>query len=54
MTFSKTVEQVKSMFSYGLVYKNRAYFENRGPNWSKLGSFVDKHHVLHVIDIMFG
>ena len=32
------------------MYKNRAYFENIGPNWSKLGSFVDiKHHILHVI-----
>ena len=36
---------MKSMFSKGLVYKNRAYFENSGPNWSKLGSFVDKHHI---------
>ena len=25
-----------------------------GPNWSKLGSFVDKHHILHVTDLIFG
>ena len=25
-----------SMFSEGLVYKNRAYFENSGPDWGKL------------------
>ena len=36
------------------MYKNRAYFENSGSNWSKLGSFVDKHHILHVIDLIFG
>ena len=30
------------------------YFENIGPNWSKLGSFVDEHHTLHVIDLIFG
>ena len=34
------------------MYKNRPYFENSGPNWSKLGSFVDKHHILHVIDLI--
>ena len=33
------------------MYKNRAYFENSGPNWSKLGSFVDKHHILHMTDL---
>ena len=42
------------MFSLGLVYKSRAYFENSGPNWSKLGSFADKRHLLHVIDLIFG
>ena len=33
------------------MYKNCPYFENSGPNcsWSKLGSFVDKHKILHVI-----
>ena len=30
------------------------YFENSGPNWSKLGSFLDKHHISHVIDLIFG
>ena len=35
------------------VYKNRAYFENSGSNWSKLGSFVDKHHILYVISFNF-
>ena len=25
--------------------QNRPYFENSGPKWSKLGSFVDKHHI---------
>ena len=47
-------ERSKGMFSQGLVYKNRLYLENSGPNWSKLGSFLDKHHILHVIDLMFG
>ena len=28
----------KSMFSKDLVYKNRPYFENSGPNGSKLDS----------------
>ena len=42
------------MFSQGLVYKNRSNFENDGPNWRKLGSFVNKHHVLYVIDLSFG
>ena len=42
------------MFSQGLVYKNPAYFENSDPNWSKLGSFVDKHHILHFIELIFG
>ena len=39
----------------GLVYENRPYFHNSGPNWSKPGSFVDNHHtcVLHVIDLIF-
>ena len=23
------------------------YFENTGPDWNKLGSFEDKHHILH-------
>ena len=41
----------KSMFS--LMHKNRTYFENIGPNWSKLSTFVDKHHTLHVIDLIF-
>ena len=45
---------LKSMFSEGLVYKNRAYFETSGPKWSKLGSFVNKHYILHVIDLIFG
>ena len=37
-----------------LMYKNCAYFEYSGPNWSKLGSFGDKHHILHVIDLILG
>ena len=36
------------------VQKYRAYFENSGLNWSKLGGFVDKHHISHVIDLIFG
>ena len=28
------------------MYKNRPYFGNNGPNWSKRSSFVDKHHIL--------
>ena len=35
------------------VYKTLENFENIGPNWSKLGSFVGKHHILHVIDLAF-
>ena len=31
------------------MYKNRMHFQNSGPNQSKLGSFVDKHHIIHVI-----
>ena len=34
--------------------QKRPYFENSGPNWSKLGTFVDKYHTLHVIDLIFG
>ena len=33
------------------MYKNRPYFENSGPNRSKLGSFVDKRHILYVTDL---
>ena len=44
----------KSKFNKGLVHKKRENFENSGLNWSKLGSFVDTHHILHVIDSMFG
>ena len=32
----------------------RENFENNGPNWSKPGSFVDKYHILHVVDLIFG
>ena len=28
--------------------QNRPYFKNSGPYWNKLGSFVDKHHILQV------
>ena len=35
------------------MYKNRPYFENSGPNWSKLCSFVHKHHISNVIDLIF-
>ena len=27
-------------------------YENSGPNWSKLGSFIDKRHIIHVIDLI--
>ena len=37
------------MISYRVAYKNLEYFKNVGPNWSKVGSFVDKHHRLYVI-----
>ena len=43
-----------SIVNYRAVYKNLEYFENIGPNWSKLGSFVDKHRTLDVIDLIFG
>ena len=36
------------------VYKNLEYPENMCPNWRKLGSFTDKHHILHLIDFIFG
>ena len=42
------------MFSQGLVSKYRAYFENGGPNSNKLGSCVDEHHTLYMIDLIFG
>ena len=42
------------MFSQGLINKNRAYFEKSRPKCSKFGSFVDKHHIAHVIDSNFG
>ena len=32
------------------MYQNRAYFENSGSNWSKRGTCVDKHHILHLIN----
>ena len=34
--------------------QNLPYFENSGPNWTKLGSFIYKHHILHVVDVIFG
>ena len=43
---------IKSMVSYRAVYKNLKYFENIASNWSKLGSLVDKRHMLHVIDLI--
>ena len=36
------------------VQKSPLFFANTGPNWSKLGSFVDKHHILDAIDVTFG
>ena len=36
------------------MYKIAGILRNSDPNWSKLGSFVDKHHVLHVLDSIFG
>ena len=36
------------------MYKNCPYFENSGPNWGEVGSFVDKHHTSPVIDLIFG
>ena len=39
-------EGTNTMVGYYTVYKDLEYFENIGPNWSKLGSFVDKHHIL--------
>ena len=44
----------KGMFSHGWVNKNCAYFKNSGSNWTKLGIFVNKHHILHAIDLNFG
>ena len=35
------------------MYKNRLYFEDSDPNWSKRGSFVGEHHILYVIDLIF-
>ena len=46
-----TFVHIKSMFSKSLVHKNRPYFENSGPNYSKLGSFVDKHHIFNLHNV---
>ena len=51
---SEEILPQKSMFSWGLVYKNLPYYGNSGPNWSKLGSFIDKQHILHMTDLIFG
>ena len=48
--FQENKEHVQLRFGV----QKRAYFENSGLNWSKLGSIVDKHHMLHVIDLIFG
>ena len=42
------------MVSYRAVHKTLGYFEHIDLNWSKLGSFIDKHHILDVIDLIFG
>ena len=34
--------------------QNRPYFENNGSSWTELGIFVDKHHISHVIELIFG
>ena len=44
---------LKSMVSYHAMHKKIEYFENIGPNWSKIGSFVDRQ-ILHVTDFIFG
>ena len=41
------------MFSQGSMYKNRLYFEIVVQSGAKLGSFVDKRHVLDVTDFIF-
>ena len=45
---------VKSMVSYHGVYKNLKYLKDIGLNWSKPSSSLEKHHILHLIDIIFG
>ena len=52
-SFNQSI-QSKNMCSKGLVNKNHAYFQIRGSNWFKLGIFVDKRHILDVIDLIFG
>ena len=47
----------KSMVSYCQVHvhaQNLEYFENIVPKRSKLSSFIDTHHILHLIDFIFG
>ena len=34
------------------MYNNCPYFENSGPNWSKLGICVNEDHILYVIDLI--
>ena len=46
--------KLKSMLSQGLVYENRAYFENSGPNWSKLGSLIGLLISIHMVYFIFG
>ena len=43
----------RNYFVAGSVYRNRPYFENSGPDWSKRGSIVDKHHILNVVNLTF-
>ena len=45
---------LKSVFSQGLLYKNRPYFENSVPNWRKLGSWIGLLILLHMVYFIFG
>ena len=48
------LDKTKSMVSCRAAHKSPRYFKNIGPNWSKLDSFVDKNHILHMIDLILG
>ena len=47
------IKDTKSMFTQGLVYKYRPYFENIGPNGSKLGSLVGQLILLRMVYFIF-
>ena len=49
-----TLKFVKEHVQLRFGVQKSCVFESSGPNWSKVGSFVDRHVILHVIDLIFG